>query len=192
MPTKWLALQFISGWFFIEEINTTNTGVEIFVNLWAWDKYLAFCPFTLRVTVDILFHSSRHVPTIVAPQLSMYLTATTLLVYWESMSLLFISYLFFVIATFIRSLETVPRQNIPLSKSFSNNVGKLKSCQNKAYSVCFLISLTNPKQLFPLAQALFFPFCQEKDQTHTDILFCFSIDTTTWNLICISCTAYKT
>ena len=99
---------------------------------------------------------------------------------------------FFVIATFIRSLETVPRQNIPLSKSFSNNVGKLKSCQNKAYSVCFLISLTNPKQLFPLAQALFFPFCQEKDQTHTDILFCFSIDTTTWNLICISCTAYKT
>ena len=88
MPTKWLALQFISGWFFIEEINTTNTGVEIFVNLWAWDKYLAFCPFTLRVTVDILFHSSRHVPTIVAPQLSMYLTATTLLVYWESMSYL--------------------------------------------------------------------------------------------------------
>ena len=69
---------------------------------------------------------------------------------------------------------------------------RLKSCQNKAYNVCFLISLTNPKQVFPLAQALFFPFCQEKDQTHTDILFYFSIDTTTWNLICISCTAYKT
>ena len=28
---------------------------------------------------------------------------------------------------------------------------------------------TNPKQLFSQAQALLFPFCQDKDQTHTDI-----------------------
>ena len=129
--------------FFIEDINTTHTGVEIFDNLWTWDRcfgVLSFYSTWYFETVDTLLHSSRHVPTIVTPRLSNYLTAATLLAYWESMSLLFISLSFFIIAIFIRLLETVPRQYIPLSKSFSNNVEKLKSCQNKAYNVCFLIS----------------------------------------------------
>ena len=49
-----------------------------------------------------------------------------------------------------------------------------KSCQNTAYSVYFLISQTNPKQLLPQAQALFFLFYQNKDMQ----ISCFAVAST--------------
>ena len=69
----------------------THTGVGIFDNPWSWDRYLALCPFTLRVTADTFLHFSRHIPTIVTLRLSNHFAATTLLAYEKFMSPLFIS-----------------------------------------------------------------------------------------------------
>ena len=74
---------------------------------------------------------------------------------------------------------------IPVLKSFLTNVGELKKVVKIKHTVCiYLRQIQN--NCFPKPK-LFFPFCQDKDQTHKDILFCCSIDTTTF-----SCTAYKT
>ena len=124
-PTKWLALQFISSCFFIEEINTIHTGVEIFDNIWAWDRYFGVLPFYstcncwyftsflkrctkhCRSTILKLFNSKHVIGILRIDVTSFYILS------------------FSITAIFIRSLETVPRQYTPLSKSFSNNVGKL-------------------------------------------------------------------
>ena len=152
-----------------------------------------FWPFTLHVTVDTLLYSSRHVPIIVTPRLSNHFTATMLLASWKSMSAISSLHLYFIIAILFWLLQTAPKQYIPLSKSFSINVGEWKKLSEWSIKCVLSNFLDKYKTTISPSPSCFFPFYQ--DQTHTDILFRCSIDSTPWNTIllaCFSCTAYKT
>ena len=90
--------------------------------------FLAPCSVTLRVTVDITYPKicTNHChSTIIKPFHNNHVIVI--------LKIDVISLSFFIIAIFFWSFRIVPRQYIPLSKSFSTNVGELKSCQNKGY-----------------------------------------------------------
>ena len=144
----------------IKEISNTDTGVVFLDNLWGWERYFGALSFYYACNCCYFITFLKTLPAIVTPRLSNHYTATTLLVYWKSMSPLFISLSFLIIAILFRSLRTVPRQYISLSKSFSNNIRTTVS--------------SSPSLFF----FNFFPY-----QSYIDILFCCSIDTTTWNPI---------
>ena len=146
----------------------TDTGVVIFENPWSWNNYLVLCPFTLCVTVDTLLHFTRHVPTIVNLRLSNRFAETTLLANEKFMSHLFIS------GHFSTYFELYQCSVFSDGKAFQPMLEN-SSCQNKAYSLCFIQIQNN---CFPKPKLYFFPFYQDKDQTHIDI-FCCSINTTT-------------
>ena len=121
----------------IKEISNTDTGVVFLDNLWGWERYFGALYFYYASNCWYFITFLKTLPTIVTPRLSNHYTATTLLVYWKSMSPLFISLSFLIIAILFRSLRTVPRQYISLSKSFSNNIRTTVSSSPSLFFLTF-------------------------------------------------------
>ena len=127
--TRWLAVQFVSSRFLIEAV--------IFDNIWAWDKYFGALSFYSMCNcwyfITFLKTYTNHCHSTIIK----YLTATMWLTYWKLMSPLFISLFFFHDSHFFRSLRTVPRQYVPLSKSFWTNFGEFKKLSKYSIKCVF-------------------------------------------------------
>ena len=136
--------QFVRSCFLIEEINTTHTGVVTFDNLWPWDRYFGALSFTLRVTVDTLSYSSRHVnhcsSTIIKPFHSNHVT-----------DILKIDVTSFHIFIFFHNnqsghFEQYKGSIFPYRKASQPMLENLKSCQNKSIQCVFSNFLDKSKK----------------------------------------------
>ena len=151
------AIQFVSSYFLIKEINTTHTGVVTFDNLWVWGRYFGALSFYFACNcwyfITILKKSTKHChSTIIKPFHSNHVIGILKIDVTS-----FHIFIFFHNSYFFQSLPTVPRQYITLSKSFSANDEELKKIVKKSIQCAFSNFLDKSKTTV-FGKPLFFNF----------------------------------